>query len=105
MVTARLPAGRRVVALRDVLGRNPKGNDMTSVDKKPAPAQRRQHHDPRTIRLVLAAGSSFAALIASILGVVGVWSLGDRTILYALITLCVIAALTMFTATYMAGRR
>jgi hypothetical protein len=32
------------------------------------------------------------------------WGLGDRTILYALVALCVIAALTMFTAAFMVRR-
>jgi hypothetical protein len=51
------------------------------------------------------AGGSFATAIATILGAAGMWGLGDQTILYALVALCVVAALTMFTAASMMRKR
>jgi len=52
----------------------------------------------------LVTGGTFAGLIAGILGAAGAWGLGDRVILYALVALCVLAALTMFTAAFMVRR-
>ncbi|WP_203837376.1 hypothetical protein [Winogradskya humida] len=45
-------------------------------------------------------GGRFSIAIAGVLGAAGMWGLGDRTVLYALVALCVIAALTMFTAAF-----
>jgi hypothetical protein len=55
-------------------------------------------------KAALVTGGSFATAIGSILGAAGLWALGDRTVLYALVALCVIAAMTMFTAAAMARR-
>jgi hypothetical protein len=67
------------------------------------PGRQGRQHDrrPDVARAALIAGGSFATAISAILGAAGVWGLGDRTILHALIALCVVAALTMFTAAWM----
>ncbi|MEU4158673.1 hypothetical protein [Actinoplanes sp. NPDC026670] len=48
-------------------------------------------------KAVLTAGVSFAASIATILGVIGLWQLGERVTLWGLVTLCVVVALTLAT--------
>ncbi|MBL7260753.1 hypothetical protein [Paractinoplanes lichenicola] len=61
-------------------------------------------HRSGVARAALVAGGSFTTAIGAILASAGMWGLGDRTILYALVALCVIAALTMFTAAIMMRR-
>jgi hypothetical protein len=58
-------------------------------------------HKSGVARAALVAGGTFSTAIAGIIGAAGMWGLGDRTVLYALVSLCVIAALTMFTAAKM----
>jgi len=74
----------------------------TVASNQPSPQP--EQHRSAVAKAALVAGGSFATAIASILGAAGVWGLGDRTILYALVALCVIAALTMFTAAFMIRR-
>ena len=52
----------------------------------------------RVATRVLVAGGSFATTISALLGVIGLYGLGDTAIFSSLLALCVIAALTMFTA-------
>lgn len=47
---------------------------------------------------VLVSGGTFATAIAGILGAAGLWGYGDRVVLYALVTLSVLAALTLVTS-------
>ncbi len=71
----------------------------------PGPADPRdKNHQSGVARAALVTGGGFATAIATILGAAGAWGLGDRTILYALVALCVIAALTLFTAAFMVRR-
>jgi hypothetical protein len=55
-------------------------------------------HRASVARSALLAGGTFATAISAILGTAGVWGFGDRTVLCALVALCAIAGLTMFTA-------
>lgn len=69
----------------------------------PAPAgQQDKDHRPGVARAAFVAGGGFATAIATILGTAGAAGYGDRVVLYALVALCVVAALTMFTAAVMA---
>lgn len=61
-------------------------------------------HRSGVAKAALLTGGSFATAIGTILGAAGAWGIGDRTVLYALVALCVIAALTMFTAASMMRR-
>lgn len=74
---------------------------MTTVSRGPQTGQ--PMPDPRSgvAKAALVTGGSFATAIGTIVGAAGAWGLGDRTILHALVALCVIAALTMFTAARM----
>jgi hypothetical protein len=53
------------------------------------------------VQAVLKAGGGFATTSAAILGTAGALGVGERQLLYALAAICVIAALTMFTAVIM----
>jgi len=53
------------------------------------------------VKATLATGGGFATTVATIFGVAGKYSLGDQATLYALGAVCLIAALTMFTAAFM----
>ena len=55
-------------------------------------------------RAVLVAGGGFATTVATILGAVGKWHLGERATLWALGALCVIVALTLFLVAYLMAR-
>ncbi|GAA2669656.1 hypothetical protein [Actinoplanes palleronii] len=69
--------------------------------KRPDPEQ--SAHDQRValIRAVLVAGGGFGTTIATILAVAGQWHVGDKAILWALGTLCFVAAITMFIAVHL----
>lgn len=77
---------------------------MSTVPTEPEAAQPPTDAQSGVAKAAFVAGGSFATAIGTILGAAGAWGLGDRTILYALVTLCVIAALTMFTAASMMRR-
>jgi hypothetical protein len=53
------------------------------------------------VKVALVAGGSFTCSVAGVLGLAAFWGLGDPTILYALLALCIVTAAGMFTA---AGR-
>lgn len=77
---------------------------MVTVTRPEPHSQPDKDHRFGVAAKTLGAGGGFAALIAGILGAAGAWGLGDRVVLYALVALCVLAALTMFTAAAMTRR-
>jgi hypothetical protein len=66
-----------------------------------------QRRDPRlaAIKAVLTAGVSFTASVATVLGVIGLWQLGDRVTLWGLAAVCLIVALTLGTAAFLMRTR
>lgn len=74
---------------------------MQNLTPKPSeqPADRRL----AASRAVLLTGGGFATTVATILGVVGKWHLGERATLWALGALCIIVALTLFLVAYLMG--
>ncbi|MEU8606412.1 hypothetical protein AB0C29_00160 [Actinoplanes sp. NPDC048791] len=70
---------------------------MTNPVRRESPDQQ-QSGSHGVARATLVAGGGFATAIGTILGVAGAWGYGDRVVLYALVAVCVVAALTMFTA-------
>lgn len=55
-------------------------------------------------KAALTAGGGFATTIATLLGVAGFSGLANETVLLALLAVSVIAALTLFTAAFLARR-
>lgn len=97
MVTARLPAGRHLPNTHD-RRRTTEGVDLPTVSSKDRARKDSQDQAPTVAKAALMTGGSFASVIGAILGASGMWGLGNWTVLSALVALCVIVAITMFTA-------
>lgn len=74
---------------------------MPTLPKRDGTSHQDKDHRSGVARATLIAGGGFATAIGTILGAAGVWGLGDRPILYALVALFAISALTMGTAARM----
>jgi hypothetical protein len=74
---------------------------MTNVPVSRGKREASPEHRAAVAKAALVAGGTFATGISAILGAAGLWGLGDAMVLGALGALCLIAALTMFTAARM----
>lgn len=73
---------------------------MNKLSRNPRPDQTKPEERLAVVRAVLVAGGGFASTIATILGAIGRWQLGDKPALCAFISLCILAAITMFLVAY-----
>jgi hypothetical protein len=78
---------------------------MTKLERPPRSEGPRPDQRLVVARAVLAAGGGFATAVATILGVAGRWHIGDQTTVWALLTLCLIVAITMFVVAYLMNSR
>jgi hypothetical protein len=68
---------------------------MTTVPKPGRNGQQDSNHRSSVARASLIAGGGFASSIATVLGVVGKYGLGEGVTFYGIGAVCVVAALTM----------